>query len=70
MEGMGQPMRLQRIDRMIDLEKAWQEFGLDLDALLAADSGNFLHDVAGIHRHMDRTTGKMGDCFVPRFSRS
>ncbi len=41
---------------------------LDLLALLQADDFNFSHDVFGIYRHIDRKTGKLGDCFVPRFS--
>lgn len=43
--------------------------GLKLAALLAADDFNFRHDLQGIDRHMDRTTGKLGGHFVPRFSR-
>ena len=41
---------------------------LDLDRLLAADDFNFTHDVWGIHRHIDRTTGRLRDCFLPRFA--
>ena len=41
---------------------------MDFEALAAADDFNLLHDVAGIRRHLDRTTGKLGDCFVPRFA--
>ncbi len=41
---------------------------LKLKELLAADTGNFLHDVCGIIRHLDRTTGKLIDCFVPRYA--
>lgn len=46
---------------------------LDLEALAAADDGNFGHDVFGIRRHLDRrdgvpTAGQLLDCFVPRFS--
>ena len=41
---------------------------LRLFDLAAADEFNFGHDVFGIRRHIDRTTGKLGDCFVPRFS--
>lgn len=26
------------------------------------------HDIAGINRHLDRTTGALRDCFVPRFA--
>lgn len=41
---------------------------LRLDALLKADDGQFGHDVFGIRRHINRETGKLGDCFVPRYS--
>jgi hypothetical protein len=41
---------------------------LDLDRLLSADDSNFVHDVAGINRHIDRKTGKLQDCFYPRFA--
>lgn len=41
---------------------------LRLDDLLQADDFNLAHDVFGIERHLDRTTGKLTDCFVPRFS--
>ena len=41
---------------------------LKLTEWLAADDFNFLHDAAGIQRHIDRTTGKLGDCFWPRFA--
>lgn len=39
---------------------------LDLAGLLAADKGTFGHDVFGIRRHIDRNTGKLGGCFLPR----
>lgn len=41
---------------------------LDLNQLLAFDAGNFGHDVQGIARHLDRQTGKLMDCFLPRCS--
>jgi hypothetical protein len=41
---------------------------LDLAALLVTDDGNFGHDVFGMNRHLDRVTGKLIHCFVPRFS--
>ncbi len=41
---------------------------LKLGSLLAADDFNFSHDVFGIRRHLDRTTGKLLNCFVPRCS--
>ncbi|MFZ2949003.1 MAG: hypothetical protein WA003_05920, partial [Desulfuromonadaceae bacterium] len=42
---------------------------LDLDKLLAADDSNFLHDVIGIIRHIDRRNGQLINCFLPRFAR-
>lgn len=41
---------------------------LRLADLLAADDFNFCHDVFGIERRMDRSTGHLLDCFRPRFS--
>jgi len=39
---------------------------LDFEKLYAFDSLNFAHDIAGIGRHLDRTNGRLADCFVPR----
>lgn len=41
---------------------------LRLTALLEADDFNFSHDVFGIRRYLDRETGALTDCFVPRFA--
>lgn len=41
---------------------------LRLDEMLKADDFNFAHDIYGIRRHIDRSTGKLGDCFLPRFA--
>jgi hypothetical protein len=43
---------------------------LRLDELLDADDFNFAHDVFGIRRHIDRRTGKLGDHFLPRFTKA
>ena len=42
---------------------------LDLDKLLDADDFNFMHDVLGIMKHIDRKTGELRDFFLPRFSK-
>lgn len=42
---------------------------LKLAELLKADDFNFLHDVFGIQRHINRKTGKLGDCFRPRYAK-
>lgn len=41
---------------------------IKLDALLAADDFNFGHDVFGIRRHINRRTGQLENCFLPRFA--
>lgn len=41
---------------------------LKLDELLAARPLDFAHDVGGIRRHIDRNTGQLRDCFLPRFA--
>jgi len=41
---------------------------LDLNKLIAADDFNFSHDVCGIANCLDRETGKLTKCFVPRCS--
>ena len=41
-----------------------------LTDLLASDDFNFGHDVFGIRRHLDRTTGKLLSHFQPRFAKA
>lgn len=41
---------------------------LRLADLLDADAFNFAHDIGGIRRHLNRQTGELGGCFVPRFA--
>ena len=41
---------------------------LRLSELLAAPDDQFAHDVFGIARYIDRDTGMLDDCFVPRYA--
>ena len=41
---------------------------LRLQELLGADDFNFAHDVFGIRANLNRTTGQLDNCFVPRYS--
>lgn len=41
---------------------------LKLKELLASDELSFFHDVWGIEKHIDRETGQLKDCFLPRFA--
>ena len=55
-----------KINFLLDL---WAvKTNIDWQRLLKADDFNFLHDVGGIHKHLDRATGKLKDGFVPRFA--
>lgn len=42
---------------------------MDFARLENADDFNLLHDVAGIARHLDRSTGELTDMFRPRFAK-
>jgi len=53
---------------IMDLTAVHESQPLRLADLLAADQFNFVHDVAGIARHMNRNTGKLENFFSPRFS--
>jgi hypothetical protein len=54
---------------MMDLEACHNNHcELDLDKLLNFDQSNFLHDITGITNNLDRTTGKLENCFSPRCS--
>lgn len=39
---------------------------LDLARLENAPDFDFIHDIFGIRRHINRQTGKIEDCFLPR----
>ena len=59
---------LSKIDTLMDLEAAHSSNPLQLSDLLSADDGNFGHDVLGIRQNLNRATGKLENCFVPRYS--
>ncbi len=39
-----------------------------LEDFANADDVNFAHDVGGIYRHLNRTTGLLEDYFMPRYA--
>lgn len=68
----GKPRGYRRLNLVMDLTAADGENGnkpLDWTRLLAADDANFMHDIGGISRHIDRETGELTGCFVPRFTK-
>ena len=58
-----------KVGLMMDIEACHcNGCALRLDELLQAADSDFVHDVAGIYRNLDRLTGKLQDCFLPRFA--
>lgn len=53
---------------LMDLCACQNSCPLNLPALLHADDFNFIHDMVGIERHMNRRNGKLEGCFLPRFA--
>lgn len=66
------PTGYERINLIMELTAADGVNGnapLDWDRLLTADDFNFMHDLSGICRHINRDTGELENCFVPRFTK-
>ena len=42
---------------------------LDLEGLLSAEKQDILHDAAGICQNLNLKTGKLENCFWPRFAK-
>jgi hypothetical protein len=59
---------LDRMSLLMDLEFTNEVNPMRLDELLAADNGNFGHDISGILKHFNRRTKVLDDGFSPRYS--
>jgi len=59
-----------RQDLLMELEATHSNGNpMDFQALLKAPAFDFAHDIYGIRNHLNRKTGKLEHCFVPRFSK-
>lgn len=54
---------------VLDLRHCHKSCPLRLADLLHASDYDFAHDVFGITRHIDRNTGKLTNCFLPRYAK-
>lgn len=52
----------------MDVAAVHAQTPLQLSALAEADDFNFAHDMLGIRSHLNRSTGVLEDCFIPRFA--
>ena len=60
----------EHLDLIMDLEATHSNgCPLDFQKLLDAPEMDFLHDICGIHKYIDRSTGELTDCFTPRCSK-
>lgn len=57
-----------KISWMMDIEAVHKSMGLKLESLLVTDLLNFVHDLAGIANYLNRKTGQLENCFVPRYA--
>ena len=58
-----------KLNVIMDLTAAYLGEKLNLDRLLESNEVDFVHDVYGINKHLDSSTGKFCDCFIPRCQR-
>lgn len=66
-EGFG--IRIDLLSLSMDIEAVHSNgCPLRLVDLLFAANSDFTHDIAGIMKHIDRKTGKLTDCFLPRYA--
>lgn len=63
-------LRVQRskLDITMDLAAVHARVPLDLIGLMCAEDDDFAHDICGINRHIDHSTGKLTGCFRPRYA--
>lgn len=61
---------IDRIDIEMDIMATITNQSLDLDKLLSFDDFNFGHDIFGIINNLDRDTGELKNCFLPRSARN
>lgn len=65
--GLVKGRRYSRLDLRMDLTATHSNgCPLDFHKLLQFNDFNFTHDIAGIARHLDRSTGELRGCFLPR----
>ena len=57
------------VDIVMDIEAVHSVTPLDLEGLLNAEEMDFFHDMFGITNHIDRETGELKDCFLPRHAK-
>lgn len=59
-----------RMDLLMDITATHcNKCPLKLEELLNAEDFDFMHDLIGIQTNLDRSTGELQNCFVPRYAK-
>jgi hypothetical protein len=58
-----------RLTLEMDLRAVMRHTPLNLKQLANFGDGDFAHDITGIQYHIDRRTGTLTECFLPRCAR-
>lgn len=62
-------IRAQKSDIVMDLEACHETTPLDFERLYHFPDFDFLHDIFGINKNLNRDTLKLENCFLPRCSK-
>lgn len=68
-QGIGSTPERQDIEMTVSAVFATGQVELDLDKLFKSSDFDFVHDVSGMLAYIDRATGRLGRCFLPRAAR-
>ena len=60
---------LSKLSVEMDITAAHLASPLDLDRFLEFEDLDFYHDICGIRENIDRRTGELKNCFLPRCAR-
>jgi len=61
-----QDVKHDKLSLLMDVQAAHLACPLRLADMLTANESDLMHDISGIVRHLNRETGELMDCFVPR----
>lgn len=61
-------IKCDNLSLMMDITTVHSNRPLRLEELAEADDFNLMHDVSGIAKYLDRTTGQLTHGFLPRFT--
>lgn len=62
-------IRISRLNLVMDLTAAHMKCPLELTAMLNGSRFDFMHDVIGIVNNLNRETGEIENCFIPRYAK-